>query len=212
MLVVNFKAYSEGTGKNAEKLAQECIEAAREFEHELVLAAQPEDLLRLENKNATVFAQHIDPVKPGSHTGHVIGEGVKEAGATGTLINHSERRLDPDVIEEIIERTRELGLRTIVCAQSPRECEELSTYNPDFIAFEPPELIGGDTAVSEAEPELIEEAVERSSVPVLTGAGIKDTGDVEKSVELGCAGVLVASGVVKAENPGKETKELMEGL
>lgn len=212
MLVVNFKAYAEGIGKNAEELAQKCIEASKEFDHELVLAVQPEDILRFEGAEADIFAQHVDAIEAGSHTGHVLPEGVKQAGAGGTLVNHSERRLEHDEIQNIIQRADELGLTTIVCAQTPEECGELSNLGPDYIAFEPPELIGGDTAVSEAEPELIEKAVENSSVDVLTGAGIKDTEDVKKSVELGCVGVLVASGIVKADNPQEEVKELMNGL
>ena len=27
-----------------------------------------------------VFAQHIDPIKPGSSTGHILADAVKEAG------------------------------------------------------------------------------------------------------------------------------------
>lgn len=100
-----------------------------------------------------------------------------------------------------------------MCAQRPEECEKYSRFDPDYIAFEPPELIGGSNPVSEAKPGLIEEAVKRSSgVPTLTGAGIKSRKDVEKSIELGCDGVLVASGVVKANDIYGEVKDLCEGL
>ncbi|MFB6207918.1 MAG: triose-phosphate isomerase [Candidatus Nanohaloarchaea archaeon] len=212
-LIVNMKAYREGSGNALEAIADQCIEAANGFEHELVIASQPSDIHRLENRYVTGYAEHIDPVEPGSHTGHVLPEAVKEAGAEGTLLNHSERRLEKDEIEEAVKRAKEAGLETVVCAQSPEECAEVKEFEPDYIAYEPPELIGGDVSVSEAEPEMIEAAVEASKpVPALTGAGIKDTEDVEKSVELGCEGVLVASGVVKAENPRRETEELMEGL
>jgi triosephosphate isomerase len=111
-----------------------------------------------------------------------------------------------------VNAAKSLGLETIVCAQSPDECEKYSEFDPDYIAFEPPELIGGSNPVSEAKPGLIEEAVERSEVDVLTGAGIKSKKDVEKSIELGCRGVLVASGVVKANDIYGEVKELCEGL
>ncbi|MFB6203741.1 MAG: triose-phosphate isomerase [Candidatus Nanohaloarchaea archaeon] len=212
MLIVNFKAYSQGTGRDSVELAEKCIAAARDTGEKLILSVQPEDLLRLEEKDVEVFAQHIDPVEPGSHTGHVLAEGVRDAGASGTLINHSERRLEKEEIEQAVERAEELGLTTVVCAQSPEECEELSELEPDYIAFEPPELIGGDVAVSTAKPELIDEAVERSEVEVLAGAGIKDTEDVERAIEQGCSGVLVASGVVKAGDPEESARRLMEGL
>ncbi len=212
MIVVNFKTYSQASGQNARKIAEDCKAAAEETGKRVVVAPQPQDLLRLEELGIDVFAQHIDPVEPGSHTGHILPEGVKDAGASGTLINHSEKRLGPETIEETIEKARELGLTSIVCAQDPDECREYSGFGPDYVAYEPPELIGGDVSVSESKPELIEAAVEKSSVPVLTGAGIHTREDVEKSIELGCEGVLVASGVIKHEDPREETKRLCEGL
>lgn len=212
MIVVNFKTYSEATGENSREIGEKCLEASQETGEKVIITPSSYDIPRTRDLDIEVFAQHIDPVKPGSHTGHTLPEGVKEAGVSGTLINHSERRLEKEKIKEAVERAKENDFTTIVCAQDPDECKELSGYNPDYIAYEPPELIGGEVSVSEAKPELIEEAVKKSSVPVLTGAGIHRREDVEKSIELGCEGVLVASGVVKAENSYQEVKELCEGL
>ncbi|MFP4038673.1 MAG: triose-phosphate isomerase [Candidatus Nanohaloarchaea archaeon] len=193
----------------ARKLSKLCKKASEKTGERVVSVPQHQDLRVCSGE---VFAQHIDPVKPGSHTGSVLAEAVERSGASGTLLNHSEKRLEREVLEESIERAKDSGLETVVCAQSPDECRELSRLNPDYIAFEPPELIGGDTSVSEAEPEMIEEAVEESEVDVLTGAGIKSREDVAKSIELGTEGVLVASGVVKAENQYEEILELCKGL
>lgn len=212
MIVVNFKTYSEATGKKAEKLAERCAEASEETGERVIVTPQSPDLLRTEGKNVETFGQHLDPVKPGSHTGHALAEALKHAGAEGTLINHSERRMNDEKIRKSVEIAREKNITSIVCAQSPEECEKYSSYGPDFVAFEPPELIGGDVSVSSAHPDLIEEAVERSETEVLTGAGVKDMEDVEKSVELGCKGVLVASGVVKSGDSFRKVKELCEGL
>ncbi|MFB6191016.1 MAG: triose-phosphate isomerase [Candidatus Nanohaloarchaea archaeon] len=210
MIVVNFKAYSEAAGEKARQLSERCAEVADETGEEVVVVPAHPDISRI--GAVETFSQHIDPVQPGSHTGHVTAEAARKAGASGTLLNHSEKRMEQEDIEAAIERAEENGLETIVCAKSPEECAELSKLGPDYVAFEPPELIGGDVSVSEAEPELIQEAVERSEAPVLTGAGIKDREDVEKSIELGCEGVLVASGVVKAEKPGEAARELCKGL
>lgn len=213
MIVVNFKTYSEATGKDARRLGELCSKAAKDTGEEVVAAPPTEDLLRLDHVDVEVFSQHVDPLEPGSHTGHTLLGNVKEAGASGTLLNHSERRIPPEQIEEAVEMAQRKDLTVIVCAQSPEECEEFSKFSPDYIAYEPPELIGGDTSVSDSKPELIEEAVDKSGdVPTLTGAGIKDTEDVRKSIELGCKGVLVASGVVKAEDSYEEIKDLCEGL
>ena len=211
MIVINTKAYRNGVEEELEKLVKTCTDSTDP--NNLIFSVQPEDLLRLEDNDVEVFAQHIDAVETGSHTGSILAEGVKEAGASGTLINHSEKRLEKEEIKARVEKADQLGMTTIVCAQSPKECRDLKELEPDYIAFEPPELIGGDTSVAEAEPEIIEEAVEASSpVDALTGAGIHTTEDVRKSIELGCKGVLVASGVVKAENPGEEVRELVKGL
>jgi triosephosphate isomerase len=210
MIVVNFKAYSNAVGEKSKEIIEACRKASEDTGERVIVCPQPEDLMRAEDVES--FAQHVDGVNPGSHTGSVLAKGVREAGATGTLINHSENRLRDRAIEASVNAAKSLGLETIVCAQSPDECEKYSEFDPDYIAFEPPELIGGSNPVSEAKPGLIEEAVERSEVDVLTGAGIKSKKDVEKSIELGCRGVLVASGVVKANDIYGEVKELCEGL
>ncbi|MFB6115204.1 MAG: triose-phosphate isomerase [Candidatus Nanohalobium sp.] len=212
MIVVNLKAYDKAVGESSEEIIEACRKASDDTGKRVIVAPQPEDLLRVDGVEA--FAQHVDGVEPGSHTGSILAKGVKDAGASGTLINHSENRLQKKSIEASINAAKSYGLETIVCAQSPEECEKYSELKPDYIAFEPPELIGGDNPVSEAKPGLIKEAVERTreGVGTLTGAGIKSRKDVEKSIELGCEGVLVASGVVKAKDIYGEVKDLCEGL
>jgi len=212
MLIVNFKNYEKATGEGAAEMASQVNKAAEETGERIIVSTTAPDLLRGEERDIEVFSQHVDTESFGSHTGSVLPEVVKEAGASGTLISHSEQRI-PDKVDEAVGRAKEAGLTTIVCAQSPEECEKFTEFEPDYIAYEPPELIGGDVSVSSAKPELIEEAVEKSGdVATLTGAGIKSREDVEKSIELGCEGVLVASGIVKAENPEEAVKGLAEGL
>lgn len=213
MIVVNFKTYDAATGEEAKKLGEICRKASKDTGTEIIVSPATEDLLRLNHIDVPVFSQHVDSVDSGSHTGHTLIENVEEAGATGTLLNHSEKRIPEEDIKDTVEKAKEKDLTTIVCAQSPEECEKLSKYKPDYIAYEPPELIGGDTSVSDAHPELIQKAVRASGdVPTLTGAGIKDTEDVQKSIEHGCEGVLIASGVVKADNTYEELLDLSEGL
>ncbi len=209
MIIVNFKAYKDATGDKAKELSRNCKKASEKTGEKVISVPQHQDLRIVEGE---AFGQHIDPVTQGSHTGHITAEGLSSTKASGTLINHSEMRMSPEKVKQSVERARSEGLTTVVCAQSPTECEKYSKFNPDFVAFEPPELIGGDISVSSAEPELVEEAVERSEVDVLTGAGIKDKKDVETSIDLGCKGVLVASGVVKSENSYEEVLELCDGL
>ncbi|MFQ3308345.1 MAG: triosephosphate isomerase [Candidatus Nanohaloarchaea archaeon] len=211
MIIINFKTYHKATGKAAEELNQKIENARKRTDKEIIVSPSAPDLTRIESDN--LFAQHIDPVNPGSHTGHITIEAAKEAGATGTLLNHSEKRLDNEKLKESVAMAKEKGLTTVVCAQDPEECGEYAELEPDYIAYEPPELIGGNISVSSSKPELIEEAVEKSGeIPVLTGAGIKDREDVKKSIELGCEGILVASGVIKSEDSYEAVLDLCEGL
>lgn len=212
MIIINLKAYEEGIGKSSEEIVSICEKAAEETGKQIIVCAQNTDLLRFKDSDIEVFSQHIESVKPGSHTGHTPVEVIVDADADGVLINHSEKRLDKKEIEKVIERAKNHNLTTVVCAQSPEECQIYSEFEPDFIAYEDPDLIGGDVSISEAEPEIIEKAVSASKVPVLTGAGIHNTKDVEGSLEHGCEGVLVASAVVKADNSYEEVLELCEGL
>jgi triosephosphate isomerase len=206
MLIINYKAYPEASGDNFEKLTKKIEKGASK---KVVIAPQTADL----NKKTELekFSQHIDS-EEGSNTGSNSVKAIKDANVTGTLLNHSEKRLKDEEIEERVKKAQENGLKTVVCAQNPGECKRYSEYSPDYMAFEPPELIGGDMSVASAEPEIIERAVEHSNVPVLTGAGIKTREDVEKSMKLGCEGVLVASGVVKSDKITESVRELCKGL
>jgi triosephosphate isomerase len=207
MIIVNYKAYRKAIGENAEKITEKIERGAEE---RVIISPQTADLSL--DTELEVFAQHIDGVGMGSHTGSNQVQAIKEK-ASGSLINHSEKRLETEEIRRSVEKCREEGLTSVVCAQTPEECEKYAEFDPDYIAFEPPELIGGDKAVSTEEPEIIEEAVKRSGdVKTLTGAGIKTRKDVEKSIELGCEGVLIASGVVKAEDVEEKVRELCRGL
>ncbi len=94
IIIVNFKTYLEATGQRAVELAKSAEKASKETGAFIVVAPQLVDIARVaEAVEIPVFAQHIDPIKPGNNTGHVLVESVKEAGAVGTLINHSERQL-----------------------------------------------------------------------------------------------------------------------
>ncbi len=215
-VVVNFKAYRESTGKNALMLAMMCERAAKEKGIKIAVAVQEQDIYRVSSQvEIDVYAQHIDPISFGAHTGHDLPEGMKESGAVGAIINHSEHRLDFETIKQTVERAKEAGLKTIVCAPEPELAAKVAELGPDCIAIEPPELIGGEVSVSEARPEVISDTVKLvkavRDVPILCGAGIKSRDDVAAAMRLGACGVLVASHVVKAKEPEAVLRELLEG-
>lgn len=217
VLLINLKTYEEGTGEKALKIAKAAASLARNSGVEIILAVQPADIrLISENVRIPVFAQHVDPARYGSSTGWILPESVKFAGAGGTLLNHSEKRIDIETVRKSLARCREAGLRTVVCCETPEKAREVASFKPDYIAIEPPELIGGDISVSKAKPEVITQSVKNvnsvASIPVLCGAGVKDGVDVRKAMSLGAKGILVASGVVKSGNPEEAIKDLLEGF
>ena len=218
VMIINLKEYEQGTGKKAVELARIAEKVSKESNQEIIVAGQALDIKELAfSVSIPVFIQHMDAVEYGAHTGSILPEAAKNAGAEGTLINHSEKRIPREDIKKIVERAKSLRMRICICAQDPDEAAELSDLKPEFVAYEPPELIGGDISVSTAKPELIKDAVAKvksrnPEVRVLVGAGIKNTKDVKKSIELGAEGILVASGVVKAEDPEQAIWDMVSGF
>jgi triosephosphate isomerase len=218
IILINYKTYSEATGKKAVKLSKIAEEINRETGVTIAVAPQVADLASVCNVvSIPVFAQHIDPIVPGNSTGHVLLESVKEAGAIGTLINHSERRLKLCDIETIIARTREASMVSVVCTNNAAVSEAAAALKPDIVSLEPPELIGTGIPVSKSRPEVVTETVTlvkhvNPCVVTLCGAGITKGDDVAAALKLGTKGVLVASGIVKAKDPRKVIMEFAEAI
>lgn len=214
ILIVNFKTYEEATGEKAVELAKAIEKAAIETKKNVAVAVQAADIFRVSSQvKIPVLAEHLDPDLPGSHTGKILAEDIKGNGAVGTLLNHSEDRYRLDVLDATVDRAWKLGLTTIVCANNDEIAESISAFKPDMIAVEPPELIGGDVSISKAKPELITKSLKAvDGIPLLVGAGVKTSEDVKVAMKLGAKGILLASGITKAENPYLVTKELLKEL
>ncbi|MEM4734022.1 MAG: triose-phosphate isomerase, partial [Candidatus Bathyarchaeia archaeon] len=154
-------------------------------------------------------------IKPGSYTGHVLAESIKEAGAVGTLINHSERRLKLADIDAVIELAREQELVSCVCVNNPGVSAAAAALKPDIVSIEPPELIGTGIAVSRVQPEVVTTTVKlvrsiNTDITILCGAGISHGEDVATAIRLGTQGVLVASAIVKAKDPYSVLREFAD--
>lgn len=211
LLLVNFKTYEKASGDEALDLAYKCEKAAKHTDKNVCIAVQNADISRIAEKvDIPVFAQHADPVDYGSNTGQDLIHTLKYNGADGVLINHSEDQEPLDRIEGIIERSSSEGLATMVCADDLSLAETIDSFNPDFVAYEPPELIGGSKSVSTQNPEKLKNIVSSLNSTVLAGAGIKTEEDVEAALKLGAEGILIASGVIKADNPYKALRKFLK--
>jgi len=221
ILAVNYKAYPTAFGDKAIAIALTADRVAEEYSGaiRIILAVPATEIARIADvvDHATVYAQHIDPVEPGAHTGWLPAEAVKAAGAKGTLLNHSEHRVRLSDLDQAIRRAAGQGLETLVCADTPTAAAAAAVLAPTMIAIEPPELIGTGIPVSKAKPEIITETVKlvrmvNPDIPILTGAGITHGEDAARAVQLGTQGVLVASAVMKAKDPEAKLRELAEAL
>lgn len=214
-LIINFKNYEEVSADGAIRLGETARKVAEKIQVEIILAP-PHPVLALIAKEIEipVICQHVDDEKMGPSTGFTVPEIAKSYGAIGSLINHSEHRMEMNSIASLVKRLRRLGMVSIVCAQEPQEVVEISTFEPDFIAIEPPELIGSGKAVSKENPTVITKSIEGagSRSRIICGAGISDKEDVSKAMELGSQGILVASGVIKATSWDKKITELASGM
>lgn len=218
VIVLNVKTYAEATGGKALDIAILMDKISQETGVSMAIAVQATDISMCAGKvNIPVFAEHIDPIKPGSHTGWTLPEAVKAAGAVGTLINHSEHRLRVADIDACIARAKELNLDHIVCSDSVSTSKVVAAFSPNFVAVEPPELIGGDISVTTADPGIVSDTVNAvkdidKNVKILCGAGVKNGRDVAKAIELGADGVLLASGIVKAKDRESVIRDLASDL
>lgn len=212
--IVNFKNYPQGTGKSAVKLAQELEEIARKSKIAVAVAVNAIDLrLVCDAVSIPVLAQHIDPIDAGAHTGAILPDLLEEAGAAGSLLNHSEKPMDFWACRDAVKALHELKLQAVVCSDKPQNAFKYYQSKPDFLAIEPPDLIGGDVSVSKAQPGVITSVTSHiKDVPILCGAGINSKEDVRAAVKLGAKGILVASHVVLARNPGQALKGLLSGF
>ena len=212
MFIINFKNYDEIAGTKSIRLAKSALKIAKKYKVQIVVCPPQHTISEIAKFSSNVFAQHLDNSKIGSSTGFVIPEIVKKSRVAGSLINHSEHRIPSNEIEDLVKRLRDLNMTSVVCVQDVNEAWKYAKLNPDFIAIEPPELIGSGKAVSKEKPEVITESVNavkkaNNSTQLLCGAGIVSGEDVTRALELGAKGILVASGIVKAKNWEKTIEE-----
>ncbi len=217
MIFVNFKTYQSGTGFQALDMASILEAVSRSSHIKLVPVVQALDLRLVADKiSLEVWIQNIDNISYGAHTGHILPEGAVEAGAKGVFLNHSENKaFDFEELTGKCVRAREAGLKTLVFARDLEELSHVVTLTPDFVAYEPPELIGSkDKSVSTQKPETVKEAVElaqSNGLPLIVGAGIHTGEDIKISLGLGASGFAVASGIMQAQDFKSAVEELIKG-
>ena len=217
MFIINCKNYEEIPGEKIIKFVKTAEKIAKKFKIKIAVCPPQHLIGVVANSSIPIFAQHVDDSKIGSTTGFMIPELLKKSKIKGSLINHSEHRITSQEISKLIKKLKELKMISIVCVKDIAEAKKYAKLNPNYIAIEPPELIGSGRAVSTEKPELISKAVvavksAKNNTKLLCGAGIVSGEDVQKASELGSKGILVASGIIKAQSWEKIISEFAKAL
>lgn len=217
MFIINCKNYEEIAGDKIIEFVKIVETISKRYKIKIAVAP-PQHLIGLvANSSIPILAQHVDNSKVGSTTGFMIPELLKKSKVSGSLINHSEHRISEKEITDLVLRLRELKMISVVCVKDVAEAKKYAKLNPDYIAIEPPELIGSGKAVSKERPELITKSADavnsaNNKTKLLCGAGIVSGQDVTKALELGSKGILVASGIIKAKNWTKIIEEFSKAM
>lgn len=201
------------------ELARMCEEVSKvsRGKIEIIPVVQTVDLYRVKQAvKIPVWVQHLDWQPQGQFTGFTNLEAVIEAGASGTLLNHSEHQIPPGTVKQIVSRVKEQGgkraggFRILLCCRTLGQMERLVKFSPDYVAYEIAELIGTKNSITQSAPEAIKHAVKIcGQIPLIVGAGIHEKKDLEMAEKLGAKGVLISSAVVLAENPKEKLLELI---
>lgn len=205
-------------GDELVSLARHADSLSVQYDVRIILTPQTVDIPRLveETSHLLIFAQHMDPVRIGRGNGSVLPEALKAAGVKGTMLNHAEKPLDPDVLAETISRADEVGLATLVCAGDLQEVKRISRLAPNIIIAEAPELIGVGSTAAEDRPNIpaINRMVEEISpkTRVLHAAGISNGKDVYDIIAAGAEATGSSSGVLKAPDPFSMLEEMLSNI
>ena len=214
LILINFKTYKETTADKALEIARS-ISKIKNNKYNIAIAPSLLTIKEIAQKtNLTVFSQHTDHVDLGSNTGRIPAAELKKIGVKGTILNHSERKIPSRYLKEIIDICKSKRLKTVVCASGIFEMKKILQFNPDYLAYEPKEFIGGNISVTEAKPDVILRAAAiikeiNPRTKLLCGAGIHSKEDLGHALLLGADGVLIGHAVSKAKDPKKFLKEML---
>ncbi len=213
-ILLNFKLYLETVGKKGVELAKKLV-TVKSKKYNIGIAPATSILSEtVKTTSLPIFAQHTDPVSQGAFTGHISPEELRLLGVKGTILNHSEKKITTQQLKKTVLLCKKNKLITIICASNLNEVKKIAELHPDYLAYEPRELIGGTISVTNAKPEIIQTAVDlvkkiSPKTGVLCGAGVHSKEDLQRALQLGTKGVLIGHAIPKAKNPVQKLKNLL---
>ena len=197
-------------------LAQAADAASEKYGVDIIFTCPVVDIRRVKEntKHIHVFAPHMDPIPVGRGLADILPESLVANGAEGVMLNHVEKPLAFDVLAETIKRAEEVGLTTIVCADSMADASRIATLHPDIIVAEPSELIGTGVSVGAEYVAAATKSVKDvdANILVLTAAGIANGEDVYNTIIAGADATGSSSGVAKAADRAAMVDEMIAAV
>ena len=203
-------------GEEEMAFARKCEAAAVKYDVDVLFISSfmnMKDIVR-ECPHLFVIAQAVDNWKPGRGMGKIIPEALKAAGAWGACINHCERPMGLADIKGSIDRCREAGIKSFVCADSTDEAMAVANLHPDIMNPEPSELIGTGVSPDMAYVTSTVKAVNAIDPSIITeiAAGISTAEDVYAYIMAGSDAAGAASGIIKSDRPDELLDEMVAAV
>lgn len=203
-------------GKQVLDLAKAADIAAKKYDVNIIFTASYADIRMVaeETENLFVFAPHMDPIPIGRGVADVLPESIKAAGAVGVMLNHCEKPISLSVLRQTIMRADQIGLLSIVCADSIAEAKAIALFEPNIIVVEPTELIGtGKTSdLDLVLASIVAVKSINSEILVLHAAGISSGKDVYNVIYAGAEATGSSSGIVKAPDSAAMVDEMIHAV
>ena len=203
-------------GDDILELAKAADAASEKYGVDIIFTTPVVDIRRVREatKNIHVFAPHMDAIVPGRGLADILPESLVAAGADGVMLNHCEKPISFETLEKTLARANEVGLTTIVCADSLADASKIATLAPDIIVAEPSELIGTGVSVGKEYVEAATKSVKdvNADILVLTAAGIANGEDVYNTIIAGADATGSSSGVAKAKDRAAMVDEMISAV
>ncbi len=213
MIFLSLKTYKESTGEAAIKLLSCVKKISEETEVKIISAVQPTDIYRIKKElGIEVWAQHMDPIDPGKNMGWLSPYSLKEAGATGVVINHSEHKVSDEIIKNTLEKAKQYNLKTVLIGNSADMILKFASWQPDYLSYEREDMVGGGVSMLTQETENVKKLVSVLKIPLMIGAGISTGQDIKTALALGAKGAILASAFTLAVDPEAKLRELAMGF
>ena len=197
-------------------IAKGLDELAEKYDVDVILDVPDTEIFNIaqNTKRIHVYSQHMDSLEVGRGMGRTLPEALKAAGAVGVMLNLAEHKLTMDEIKAAIARADEVGLATMVCADSVDEVREIAALGPNILVAEPTELIGtGKPADKEYVDEVIRVIREvNPDIKPVPSAGISKGKDCYYIIKAGSSASGCSSAIAKAEKPLELAEEMIAAV